>query len=280
MTELPDNEKREGTDKRLSDIMSRNPTIDHAFNPVEYSPSLKAYWDKVNNVIQIQDYTLESSKRLLRDILFTFVPRFQYTDANKRFLTNFVHWVWMDGLNTDFILTRGICIIGNPGSGKTKLMECLSAYTKEINRRPFKMCYTKEVTKQVEDEKDTKIMNKFNSGDWCFDELGHEKGDSRIWGNSHNLFGDCLEYRYRKPNLINHATTNVDVDPSKEINLKRIYGERVHSRMNQLWNVIYMDGIDWRAWELKQLKQEQAEARLLKSQAPEILTGIIHPSKL
>lgn len=214
-------------------------------NPMKMTPALLEYWDRVNALdAPRKEYSFDEARQLMYSGILAACPGFNFTPDVVTILRNMLKWVYE--LPCDLDTTKGILLIGTPGTGKTTLMECLSNLTTYINRRPFKMCYTKEIAKQVERSKDLEHMVPFHRGSWCLDEMGHETGSTKIWGNTQNLFGDLLEYRYRRRHLITHGTTNIDMDKSDPKNLMTVYGERVYSRLHSIFNIVYLNGKDWR----------------------------------
>ena len=73
------------------------------------------------------------------------------------------------------------------------------------------------------------------------DDLGTETPGSHF-GNQVNVIGELLQIRYNDRNRhVTHATSNLDAKA-----LKSKYGERVYSRINEMFNYIHMNGNDRR----------------------------------
>lgn len=81
-------------------------------------------------------------------------------------------------------------------------------------------------------EKETKI--------YCFDDLGVEN-NLKYYGNECNVMAEILLSRYDlfiSHNMLTHITTNLN---SSEI--ESMYGNRVRSRMRQMFNLIGFEAI-------------------------------------
>jgi len=77
-----------------------------------------------------------------------------------------------------------------------------------------------------------------NNSFYCFDDLGVET-IGRHFGKDCNVMGEILLSRYDlflKRKIITHATTNLNAQE-----LEDRYGNRVRSRMRQLFNLIAFD---------------------------------------
>ena len=232
--------------KRSNEIMH----IQEPFDVKPQTPELKEYWKRVNDLTppskpDLSQYTVQDTKAILWEIIKNRIPNFEATDLKVSFIKSFIQWVYKDP-ECKYSLNKGFLLVGNPGSGKTQLMQAFSEWTTFIEKRPFKMCYTKEVADEVVKQKDLKAIDKFKYGSFCYDEIGHEIGLTKLWGNAVNLFGDLFEFRSRYPNLISHGTSNRTMNRDEDTNLYSIYGERVYSRFHQMFNIVSYNGKDYR----------------------------------
>lgn len=237
-------------EKTIGEIISERMNITGPFESQPYTPELKAYWDRVNSLTppskpDLSQATVKDTKHILWDMIKARIPNFEPTELKIDFIKSFVQWVYRDP-ECKFKLEKGFLLIGNYGSGKTELMKCLSEWTKFIEKRPFEMCFTKEITEAIVKTKDLKLIDKYKYQSWCFDEIGHEEGLTRVWGNAVNVFGNLFESRVILSNKPIHATTNQSMDKSIEPNLFTIYGGKVYSRLHQLFNIVVYNGKDYR----------------------------------
>ena len=77
-----------------------------------------------------------------------------------------------------------------------------------------------------------------NHGFFCFDDLGVES-IGRYYGKDCNVLGEILISRHDlfiKHKIKTHATTNLNA-----VELEERYGNRVRSRMRQMFNLIAFD---------------------------------------
>ncbi len=130
---------------------------------------------------------------------------------------------------------KGILLSGPVGCGKTTLMKLLRHLVP--SQRPYEIIPCRNITfsfnhlgfKTIEDYGNTKFF--------CFDDLGVEQ-PGRFYGKNLNVMGEVLLSRYElyiqsKHKLKTHATTNLNAEE-----LEERYGNRVRSRMRELFNLI------------------------------------------
>lgn len=135
-------------------------------------------------------------------------------------------------------IEKGILLTGPVGCGKTSLMKLLRHIVPF--QRPYEIIPCRNVTfsfnhlgfKTIEEYGNTKFF--------CFDDLGIEP-PGRFYGKDLNVMGEVLLSRYElyqqtKHKLKTHATTNLNAEE-----LEERYGNRVRSRMRELFNLVAFD---------------------------------------
>jgi hypothetical protein len=131
---------------------------------------------------------------------------------------------------------KGVLLSGPVGCGKTSLMKLLPHIVPHQNQhtvvpaRNITFSFNKSGFKIIEDYG--------NNGFYCFDDLGVET-IGRHFGKDCNVMGEILLSRYDlflKRKLRTHATTNLNAQE-----LENRYGNRVRSRMRELFNLIAFD---------------------------------------
>jgi len=135
-------------------------------------------------------------------------------------------------------LDKGILLSGPVGCGKTTLMKLLRHLVPKM--RPYEVIPCRNISfsfnhlgvKTIEDYGNTKFF--------CFDDLGVEP-IGRFYGKDLNVMGEVLLSRYElylqtNKKIKTHATTNLNAEE-----LEERYGNRVRSRMRELFNLIAFD---------------------------------------
>ncbi|WP_410005528.1 ATPase [Aequorivita nionensis] len=133
---------------------------------------------------------------------------------------------------------KGVLLSGPVGCGKTSLMKLLK-YLVPL-QRPYMLAPCRNIVfgfnhlgyKIIEDYGDSSPI--------CFDDLGVEPM-GRHYGKDCNVMGEVLLSRYElylqtKSKIKTHATTNLNAEE-----LEERYGNRVRSRMRELFNLIAFD---------------------------------------
>lgn len=137
-------------------------------------------------------------------------------------------------LNID--LQKGILLTGPVGCGKTSLMKLLLHIIP--HKKTHKIIPCRNTVFGFNHIGFKTIEDYGNENYYCFDDLGIEP-TGRHFGKDCNVMGEILLSRYDlflKSKIKTHATTNLN---AKE--LEERYGNRVRSRMRQLFNLIAFD---------------------------------------
>lgn len=151
-------------------------------------------------------------------------------------------------------IEKGILLCGNFGSGKTDMMKVFQQNPRQVYymRTARKVCdeFMSSKEKQIPREFIEPYKNAINDpstlfqplSGLCIDEIGAES-EKNNFGNKSNVIGDLIELRYAEKfmGIFCHGTTNLS-GPE----LKDFYGERVISRMRQVFNFIELPGNDRR----------------------------------
>lgn len=131
---------------------------------------------------------------------------------------------------------KGILLSGPVGCGKTSLMKLLRHIVP--HHKSYDLIPARNIVFTFNNIGFKIIQEYGNSNFYCFDDLGVET-TGRHFGKDCNVMGEILLSRYDlflKRYIKTHATTNLNAQE-----LEERYGERVRSRMRQLFNLIAFD---------------------------------------
>jgi len=157
----------------------------------------------------------------------------------------------------NFSLNKGIWICGNFGSGKTQLLIAYKELKKLMNVNVgFQTCADMNMKFLKKDEFNNSIarfdgiktfMNKFDTVERIFDDLGEEETNIMDFGNKVCIMAHILSERYKGLNngVKTHITTNLSMEQ-----ISNTYGGRIESRISEMFNVITLgskaDSTDYR----------------------------------
>lgn len=148
---------------------------------------------------------------------------------------------------------KGIWLCGNFDTGKTQMMLVYKSMMKEVgfqscNDINMRFIKKDEFTNQTQRFDGIKAFaNKFDLKEKIFDDLGEEETTVMDFGNKICVMAHIISERYKglKDGCITHITTNLSRSQISEI-----YGGRIESRMNEMFNIINlgskMDSVDYR----------------------------------
>ncbi|MFE8424557.1 ATPase [Tenacibaculum sp. ZH5_bin.1] len=131
---------------------------------------------------------------------------------------------------------KGILLSGPVGCGKTSLMKLLRHIVP--HHKPYEVIPARNITFAFNNIGYKTIQEYGNNNFYCFDDLGVET-TGRHFGKDCNVMGEILLSRYDlflQRKIRTHATTNLNAQE-----LEERYGNRVRSRMRQLFNLIAFD---------------------------------------
>lgn len=137
-------------------------------------------------------------------------------------------------LNID--INKGILLTGPVGCGKTSLITLLRHIVPR--HKSYKVIPTRNIAFAFNHTGYKTIEHFGNNNYYCFDDLGIEP-TGRFFGKDCNVMGEILLSRYDlflEHKLNTHATTNLNAQE-----LEDRYGNRVRSRMRQLFNLVAFD---------------------------------------
>jgi len=140
-------------------------------------------------------------------------------------------------------LNKGILLSGPIGVGKTSILNLMRLFEPAQNRFILKSCRDVSFEFITDGYQTIHKYSRFSFQNqepriYCFDDLGTEN-NLKYYGNECNVMAEILLSRYdlfvsRK--LTTHLTTNLSASEIEEN-----YGNRVRSRMRELFNLIAFD---------------------------------------
>ncbi|WP_445737695.1 ATPase [Mariniflexile sp.] len=164
---------------------------------------------------------------------------FRIFEEDREILFKLCNYAIKDAANCKRLgidLKKGILLSGPVGCGKTSLMTLLRYIVPY--QKPYKIIPARNIVfgfnhvgyKTIEDYGSTNYF--------CFDDLGVEP-IGRHYGKDCNVLGEVMLSRYDlflEHGVKTHATTNLNAQE-----LETRYGNRVRSRMRELFNLIAFD---------------------------------------
>jgi DNA replication protein DnaC len=140
--------------------------------------------------------------------------------------------------------SKGILLSGPIGCGKTSILHLLKPFMYQKYDYKIKTCreISYEFAKQGYDALQPYIQKSTSQArltGYCFDDLGAEQ-QIKHFGNDCNVMAEILITRYEQfieNNTITHITTNLSASE-----IEKLYGNRLRSRMRNMFNVIAFDG--------------------------------------
>lgn len=161
-------------------------------------------------------------------------PDFMLTKENKKLLADLSDYVLGEGeLNP----AKGIYLYGAYGVGKSLLMSPFMTLLKVQQKTSISL---------VAEFNDTEQFKHYCIGNWYFDDLGAEKLPKFAKAGSDPLMTEVLQERYSKTTQgFDAGRTFVSSNLSPKA-FNDFYGARVGSRMNEMFNIIFLDGEDYR----------------------------------
>jgi hypothetical protein len=149
---------------------------------------------------------------------------------------------------------RGIYLFGEFGAGKTIMMQAFQDFARMIEERltaasvaftarAFRFHACRDIALEIQRAGTTDSLRQYMTGIRLFDDLGNED-EKKIYGNEVNAMAEILMSRYhlyQSGGAVTHCTSNLAPHECAAA-----YGDRIGSRVFELFNHVYLDGTDKR----------------------------------
>ena len=163
-------------------------------------------------------------------------PQFKFYEEDLQIIYKLLVYTIRDKKNCEkqgMDLNKGILLTGPVGCGKTSLMNLVRHLVPR--RHQYQLHSARAISFEYQKHGHVILEKYTNTTTYCFDDLGLEQS-LKHYGNDCNVLGEILLSRYElfvSHKAITHATTNLNAHE-----LEKWYGNRVRSRMRQLFNLI------------------------------------------
>lgn len=158
---------------------------------------------------------------------------------------------WALNVEGELDPNKGLYLYGNTGTGKTMMMTIIrilcgyyqSGFTFTNNGSYLieKTVRADEICDDYADEGDLSQWVKYPS--LCINDLGSEPAETVYMGNRRRVLRSILEQRADRADRMTIITSNFPPDSDDFV---QMYGHRVRSRIQQMCNVVFLDGPDRR----------------------------------
>lgn len=178
-------------------------------------------------------------------------PAFSIDDYNRAEYSSILKWAL--GNKGELDPCKGLYLYGNTGTGKTMLvtiMRHISRYygTGLVNECDVNVSYLIDKTARADEICDD-YAETGDISQWvkypslCINDLGSEPAETVYMGNRRRVLRSILEQRADRADRMTIITSNFPPDSDDFV---QMYGHRVRSRIQQMCNVVFLDGPDRR----------------------------------
>lgn len=148
-------------------------------------------------------------------------------------------------------LTKGLCIFGDVGRGKTFILECFKKFAADNQlETAFDIFDIKSIAREAH-ESGLDIIPRYTNLIKAYDDVGFEE-KVQHFGNKACVFTELIQIQYNKfthSGKVCHMTTNLNpyCDTQMQFGtLKEKYGDRVFDRCNGMFNYHFLGGVSKR----------------------------------
>lgn len=186
---------------------------------------------------------IKTLKRGFVKVAYEVCPVFDFSKIDNRIVEDIFEWCLMLPGNLD--PDKGLCLYGNPGTGKSTMLAIVKKFCKAlgVNRKngypTFRISHTTDDVCAAYEKKGFAGIEEFIKSDaQAFDEVGAETIPTGHYGTNRNVMQSIIESRYDKRfTSLTHITTNL----AREGMIKA-YGDRVWDRCKEMFNFVEFKG--------------------------------------
>lgn len=172
---------------------------------------------------------------------------YEYNEKNSKVITDLIYY--FNGNEGNLDLNKGVGIIGNPGSGKTIMMEIFIDYLKKVSNPNPNLYRSFSIEEMKEYYRINHNMNYFQHNkiaermsrpfNLCVNEA-FVPYDEKIYGtNVNEIFNNFWMVRYelfQKYGKLTHFTSNSDAS-----DLKNNLSDMLYDRIKEMVNLVVLD---------------------------------------
>lgn len=175
-------------------------------------------------------------------------PGFKIDDSNRNTMNQL--FLYMEGRSDRLNANKGLLLRGDIGTGKSTIMQILNRYSHFTRGKTkggypvggFRIDSASYIANSYSMRgKDALELYTYNSGTprmICFDELGREPMPAKYFGTELNVMQYIFQCRYElRHEALTHATTNKTISE-----IQRLYGAYIADRINEMFNVVELNG--------------------------------------
>jgi DNA replication protein DnaC len=193
---------------------------------------------------QEKDVNLNRLASMWNAIGRKFDPSFSY-NHHRELYRSMILWA-VAHKDSKHDINRGLFLHGPIGTGKTLAMSILRIFLQITGQQEivFDIHKADDIVDRIMTDGKFDAIRKLSFKHLFVDEVGQEKIQIQYFGNEVCVMEKVFMYAYDSHSRYRtymHVSTNVD--PSK---FDILYGPRVYSRMQELFNFIYVKGDDFR----------------------------------
>lgn len=225
----------------------------------DFKDILQTALERLGNLVvkteQEQPKKVINYEEVIIKIANDIIPNFKLDKENKEIFDKMFSY-FSDGTELD--LNKGIMIIGNSGTGKTKLFQIFQKFSqlykkpksfKIISSRIIQESFLQQGVKGINQYSYNLQTNEFNvqttnPTNYMIDDLGNENSYVTHFGTNYKPVEEVLLNRYdlySNDGIITHVSTNFTPDI-----LKTMYDQRTISRFKEMFNFLVLSGKDRR----------------------------------
>lgn len=163
--------------------------------------------------------------------------QFVWDDSTKSLVRSMMYYFANDP-RSPWALQKGLLFSSGTGTGKTLLFEVFRRLQVQYinNNKRFRMKDTKLVQDEFLLQKQAAVQ-KYTTGNWCFDDLGDENMHMKHYGNEINALEMVLSQRYSNyaagSRDFTFATTNMSMEQ-----MQNAYGSRIFDRLREMMTIV------------------------------------------
>mgnify|MGYP003632026089 CR=1 FL=1 len=236
---------------RISDIIKQNMKIEVEEFKTEITNKEKNYWIEVkkDKPPPPDCFSYENMQRGFKFWAKSSLTNNEYIiDDNNRNIIKLLNIYFskndklMEENFPQYSTRKGILICGKCGTGKTLLLKIYKEIVKNLKSQAFRIISSNQIVREF-DEHGSQSLKKYIDYRFMFDDFGSEN-IGKHYGKDEEVFKTLLEERYNlfiDKKTPTYLTSNLSLSQ-----IKNRYGDRVASRINEMFNIIVIGGNDRR----------------------------------